>query len=73
MSMGFPRQEYRRGVPFPSAGGLQDPGLLCYRQFPELQADSLGTEPLGKPHICVSLLFQLRGLRGNDILLIVSR
>ena len=26
LSMGFPRQEYWRGLPFPSPGGLPDPG-----------------------------------------------
>ena len=37
-SMGFPRQEYRRGLPFPSPGGLPDLGchiwlLLCWGRF----------------------------------------
>ena len=27
LSMGFPRQEYRRGLPFPSPGDLSDPGI----------------------------------------------
>ena len=26
LSMGFPRQEYRSGLPFPSPGNLPDPG-----------------------------------------------
>ena len=27
LSMGFPKQEYWRGLPFPSAGDLPDPGI----------------------------------------------
>ena len=27
LSMGFPRQEYWSGVPFPTSGGLPDPGI----------------------------------------------
>ena len=27
LSMGFPRQEYRSGLPFPTAGDLPDPGI----------------------------------------------
>ena len=27
LSMGFPRQEYRSGLPFPSAGDLPNPGI----------------------------------------------
>ena len=37
LSMGFSRQEYRSGLPFPSPGHLPDPGielgLLCCRQI----------------------------------------
>ena len=46
-SMGFSRQEYRSGLPFPSPGGLPDPGIEP--QFPALQADALPSEPPGKP------------------------
>ena len=27
LSMGFPRQEYWSGLPFPSPGDLRDPGI----------------------------------------------
>ena len=27
LSMGFPRQEYWSGLPFPSPGGFSDPGI----------------------------------------------
>ena len=47
LSMEFPRQEYWSGVPFPSQEDLHDPGTEP--TFPALQADSLSTEPPGKP------------------------
>ena len=46
-SMGFPRQEYWSGLPFPSPGDLPDPGIEP--RSPTLQADSLPAEPQGKP------------------------
>ena len=42
-SMGFSRQEYWSGLPFPSQGDLRNPGIE--RGSPALQADSLPTEP----------------------------
>jgi len=47
LSMGFPRQEYWSGLPFPSPGDLPDPEIK-----PGSQALSGGffiTEPPGKP------------------------
>ena len=46
-SMGFFRQEYWSGWPFPSPGDLPDPGIEP--RFPALEADSLTSEPPGKP------------------------
>ena len=46
--MGFPRQEYWSGLPFPSPGDLPDPGIEP--MSPALQADSLPSEPPGKPN-----------------------
>ena len=46
-SMGFSRQEYWSGLPFPSPGDLPDPGIES--GFPALQADALTSEPPGKP------------------------
>ena len=43
LSMAFARQEYWSGLPFPSPGDLPDPGIE--RGSPELQADSLPSEP----------------------------
>ena len=47
LSMGFFRQEYWSGLPFPSPGDLPDPGIEP--GSPALQADSLPSEPPGKP------------------------
>ena len=49
LSMGFPRQEYWGGLPFPSAGDLPNPGIEL--GSPALQADCLLLEPTGKPLI----------------------
>ena len=47
LSMEFSRQEYWNGLPFPSPGDLPDPGIEP--RSPTLQADSLPSEPPGKP------------------------
>ena len=46
-SMGFSRQEYWSGLPFPSPGDLPNPGIEP--GSPASQADSLPSEPPGKP------------------------
>ena len=46
-SMGFPKQEYWSGLPFPSPGDLSDPGIEP--GSPSFQADALTSEPPGKP------------------------
>ena len=46
-SMGFSRQEYWSGLPFLSPGDLPDLGIKP--GSPVLQADSLPSEPPGKP------------------------
>ena len=45
--MGFSRQEYCSGLPFPSPGDLPNPGIKP--GSPALQADALTSEPPGKP------------------------
>ena len=45
-SIGFSRQEYWSGLPFPSPGGLPNPGIEP--RSPTLQADALTSEPPGK-------------------------
>ena len=49
LSMGFPRQEYWNGLPFPSPGDLPDPGIKL--AFPALQTDSLPLSHQESPHI----------------------
>ena len=46
--MGFSRQEYWSGLPFPSPGNLPDPGIES--RSPALQADSLLSEPPEKAY-----------------------
>ena len=46
-SMGFSRQEYWSGLPFPSPGDLPDLGIEL--RSPILQADALTSKPSGKP------------------------
>ena len=47
LSIGFSRQGYWSGLPFPSPGDLPDPGIEA--GSPTLQADALLSEPPGKP------------------------
>ena len=46
-SMGFSRQEYWSGLPFPSPADLPNPGIEP--GSPALQTDALPSEPPGKP------------------------
>ena len=47
LSMGFPRQEYWSGLPFPSPVDL--PGLGIKPMSPALAGEFFTTEQLGKP------------------------
>ena len=48
--MGFPRQEYLSGLPFPSPGDLPDPGIEPMSTVsPALQADPLQISHLEAP------------------------
>ena len=47
LSMGFSRQEYWSGLPFPSPEDLPDPGIEP--RSPSLQADALTSAPPGRP------------------------
>ena len=52
LSVGFFRQGYWSGLPFPSPGDLPNPGVeQISHVFPALQADSLPTETLEKLNI----------------------
>ena len=52
-SMGFSRQEYWSGLPFPSPGDLPDQGIEP--MSPAMQADALTSEPSGKMGQCNSI------------------
>ena len=49
--MGFSRQEFWSGLPFPSPGDLPDPGIEP--GSPALEAEALTSEPPGKPYTVV--------------------
>ena len=51
LSIGFPRQEYWSRLPFPSPGGLPDPGIEPVS--PITACGFFTTEPPGKNSICV--------------------
>ena len=53
LSMKFSKQEYWSGLPFPSPGNLPDPGIKS--RYPAMQADSLPSEPPGKPRYTLQL------------------
>ena len=59
-SMGFFRQEYWSGLPFPSPGDLPDPGIEP--GSPALQADALRSKPPGKPK-----MLYVTGVYSSDI------
>ena len=46
LSMGFPRQEFWSGLPFPFVKDLPDPGIEA--GSPELEADNLPSKSPGK-------------------------
>ena len=47
LSVGFSKQKYWNGLPFPSPGDLPNPGIEP--GSPALPADTLSSEPPGKP------------------------
>ena len=60
--MGFSRQEYWSGLPFPSPGDLPDPGIEP--RSPTLEADTLTSEPPGKP-----LLLPILNMKSDPVFL----
>ena len=51
LSVGFPRQEYWSGLPFPSPGALPDPGIEPRSPAsPALAGGFFTTAPPGEPH-----------------------
>ena len=55
LSMGFSRQEYWSGEPFSSPGDLPNPGIEP--ESPALQADTLPSQPPGKPSHFIYIKF----------------
>ena len=57
LSMGFPRQEYRSGLPFPSPGELPDPGIEPESPAsPALAGGFFTTKPPGKPVVSYTVV-----------------
>ena len=57
LSMGFSRQEYWIGLPFPSPGDLPDPGMEP--QSPALAGGFCSTEPPGEPIFYGSICYNI--------------
>ena len=62
-SMGFSRQEYWSGLPFPSPGDLPNPGIEP--RNPALQAEALPSEPPGKPLETLNIESWVSKMRNN--------
>ena len=56
LSVGFPRQEYWSGPPFPSQEDLPNPGIKSVS--PELAGGFFTTEPPGKPSVRVRVVIK---------------
>ena len=56
LSMEFSRQEYWSGYPFPSPRDLSNPGTEP--KSPTLQAESLQSEPPGKPYHVLIMVYR---------------
>ena len=57
LSMGFPRQEYQSGLPFPSPRNLPDPGIEpMFPVTPVLAGGFFTTEPPGAPYTLALVL-----------------
>ena len=67
LSVGFSRQEYWSGLPCPAPGYIPDPGVEpASLMLPALQADSLPTEPWGKPmHAYTCIYMQTQSLQSS--------
>ena len=73
--MAFSRLEYWSGLPLPSPGNLLDPGIKP--GAPSLQANSLPSEPPGKPKQSIKIgnyyrVTSPKGLHSNVITVLNS-
>ena len=63
LSLGFSRQEYWSGLPFPSPGDLPDPGIEPESFVsPALAGGFITTAPPGKPHLVMYLYSYMKML-----------
>ena len=63
--MGFPRQEYWRGLPCPSSGDLSNPGIKAISHA--LAGGFFTTEPAGKPNnYLVVLLKNVKAIKKKE-------
>ena len=65
LSMGFSRQEYWSGLPFPSPGELPNPGIEP--GSPALQADALPSEPPGNKTLTHTIIQKKRNPRESNM------
>ena len=65
LSVGFSRQEYWSGLPCPALGYLPNPGIEP--RCPALQADSLLSEPPGKPILVLYWHIKTNGLPSSSV------
>ena len=70
-SMGFSRQEYWSGVPFPSPGDPPYPGVEP--GSPALWADALSSKPPGKPHTMWKSLYKCSPVTSENCLERISK
>jgi len=62
LPMGFSRQEYWNGLPFPSPGYLPDPGVEPGSlMYPALADEFFTTEPPGKPKTSYTEHLNIKG------------
>ena len=65
LSMGFSRQEYWNGLPFPSPEALPNPGIEP--RSPALQADSLLSKLLGRCYLLEWIRLKKKKSAGKDM------
>ena len=65
LSLGFPRQEYWSGLPFPSSGELPDPGIEPAP--PVLAGAFFTTEPLKEPHTILYMYQNRISFKNNSL------
>ena len=72
LSMGFPRQEYWSGLPFPSPGDLPNPKIKPKSPVsPALAGGFLTTVPPGKLFTLLGFFFFLAGTRDKNHALVL--